>query len=318
VIIFDNLSNSSPGAVERVTELTGRPVKFYQADLRDHAAIDVVFAAHQIDAVVHFAGLKAVGESVAHPLRYYDNNIVATVGLLKAMIRHRVRRLVFSSSCTVYGQPERLPVTEDCPRHAVNPYGRTKLVIEEMLEDLALSSDGWHVLLLRYFNPVGAHPSGRIGEDPNGTPNNLVPYVMQVAVGRRDYVPVFGRDYPTRDGTGLRDYIHVMDLAKGHLAALTALDRVQGCRAVNLGTGRASSVLEVIAEASRAVGRDIPFRQVERRPGDAAEIYADPSLASTLLDWQTEYDLSSMCRDHWNWQRNNPDGYRTSVTQSTS
>jgi UDP-glucose 4-epimerase len=229
------------------------------------------------------------------------------------MLRHSVRRLVFSSSCTVYGVPERIPVTEDCPRHAVNPYGRTKVVIEEMLEDLTDAAHGWHVLLLRYFNPVGAHPSARIGEDPAGIPNNLMPFVMQVAVGRHKHVRVFGRDYPTRDGTGVRDYIHVVDLAKGHLAALAALDGVDGCRAVNLGTGRGSSVLEVIAEASRAVGRDIPYRQVEPRPGDAAEIYANPSLAAELLGWQAELDLGAMCRDHWNWQRTNPDGYQTSA-----
>jgi UDP-glucose 4-epimerase len=318
VVVVDNLANSSPAAVERVGELAGRPVKLHQIDLRDRAAVDDVFAAEPVDAVVHFAGLKAVGESVSEPLRYYDNNVAGTIGLLDAMIRHGVRRLVFSSSCTVYGVPDRIPASEDCPRHPVNPYGRTKLVIEEMLDDLTRATDGWQVLLLRYFNPVGAHPSGWIGEDPVGIPNNLMPFVMQVGTGRREYVRVFGSDYPTRDGTGVRDYIHVVDLAKGHLAALRAFDRVAGCRAVNLGTGKGSSVLEVISEASRAIGRDIPYRLVDRRPGDAAEIYADPSRAAELLGWRAELDLAAMCRDHWNWQRSNPDGYPTTTPTGSS
>jgi UDP-glucose 4-epimerase len=310
VIIIDNLCNSSPEAVERVVELGGPAVEFLQVDLRDHAAIDDIFAEHRVDAVMHFAGLKAVGESVTDPLGYFDNNVGGTIGLLKAMVGHGVRRMVFSSSCTVYGEPERVPVTEDCPRRAVNPYGRTKLMIEEMLEDLADADNGWHMLVLRYFNPAGAHPSGRIGEDPIGTPNNLMPFVMQVAVGRHEYVKVFGGDYPTLDGTGVRDYIHVVDLAAGHVAALEALNRVAGCRAVNLGTGQGSSVLEVIAAASHAVGREIPYQLTKRRRGDAPEIYADPSLAARLLGWRAERDLGAMCRDHWNWQRQNPYGYR--------
>jgi UDP-glucose 4-epimerase len=314
VIVADNLSNSCAEALHRVVELGGRSLHFFQIDLRCRDVLFDVFAAHPVDAVVHFAGLKAVGESVTNPLSYYENNVSGTVNLLNAMAAHNVRQLVFSSSCTVYGEVKRVPVKEDQSRQPVNPYGRTKMVIEEMLEDLAASGDNWQVLLLRYFNPVGAHPSGHIGEAPAGIPNNLMPFVMQVAVGRHDRVRVFGGDYPTRDGSAVRDYIHVVDLAKGHLAALQALERVEGCRAVNLGTGRGSTVLEVIAEASRAVGRPIPYRVERRRAGDATEIYADPVLAGELLGWQAELDLAAMCRDHWNWQHRNPGGYNTDAT----
>ena len=312
VVVVDNLSNASRVALDRVEALAGRGVAFHEDDITDRAALDRIFAAHPIDSVMHFAGLKAVGESVEKPLAYYRNNVVGTETLLEAMRAAGVRDLVFSSSCTVYGDPASVPVREDFPRSATNPYGRSKLIIEQMLEDLCASplEDGWRVMLLRYFNPVGADASGRIGEDPTGTPNNLMPFVMQVAVGRREKVRVFGDDYPTPDGTGVRDYIHVTDLATGHIAALDALDRVDGCVAVNLGTGRGYSVLDMIAAAARAVGRDIPYEIVARRPGDIAATYADPSLAAELLGWRAERDLDVMVRDHWRWQRDNPDGYR--------
>ena len=312
VVVIDNLSNSSAVAVERVRELapSGR-LEFHEADLLDASALDACFA-QGVDAVVHFAGCKAVGESVALPLKYYENNVAATVELLKAMQRHDVRDLVFSSSCTVYGDPERVPVTEDAAIGAASPYGRTKLYIEEMLRDMAASEPGWRIALLRYFNPVGAHPSGRIGEDPRGIPNNLMPYAMQVAVGRRDHLTVFGGDYDTPDGTGVRDYVHVVDLAAGHLAALDRLDDIDGCRPVNLGTGQGSSVLEVVAAASRAVGRAVPYEIVERRPGDVACVYADPALAASLLGWKATRGLDEMCADHWRWQQRNPAGYASS------
>ena len=262
-----------------------------------------------IDAVVHFAGLKAVGESVAEPLRYYTVNVGGTASLLRAMAATDVRDLVFSSSCTVYGDPASVPVDETAPRSATNPYGRTKLIIEDMLIDMAASDDRWHLLSLRYFNPVGAHASGRIGEDPEGIPNNLMPYIMQVATGRHPFVRVFGDDYPTPDGTGVRDYIHVVDLALGHLAALEAVGKVDGYTAVNLGTGTGSSVLEVIAAASRAVGRDIPYQVVERRPGDIAATWADPRQAREMLGWEATRTLDDMAADHWRWQSSNPQGY---------
>jgi UDP-glucose 4-epimerase len=312
VVIVDNLSNASPIAVDRIRELAPEEsVELHEVDILDGDGLDRAFAGGgaAIDAVVHFAGLKAVGESVEQPLRYYQHNVAGTTSLLQAMQRHGVRDLVFSSSCTVYGDPERVPVTEDCRRSASNPYGRTKLVIEEMLDDLAASEPGWRIAMLRYFNPVGAHPSGRIGEDPAGIPNNLMPYVMQVAVGRHPFVRVFGDDYPTPDGTGVRDYIHVVDLALGHLAALEALEKIDGCQAVNLGTGKGSSVLEVVAAASKAVGKDIPYEIVDRRPGDIAATWADPTLARELLGWRAERTLDDMCADHWRWQSENPQGY---------
>jgi len=312
VVVVDNLSNASRVALDRVEELAGRGVAFHEDDITDRAALDGIFAAHPIDSVMHFAGLKAVGESVEKPLAYYRNNVVGTETLLEAMRAADVRDLVFSSSCTVYGDPASVPVREDFPRSATNPYGRSKLIIEQMLEDVCASplEERWRVILLRYFNPVGADTSGRIGEDPAGTPNNLMPFVMQVAVGRREKVRVFGDDYPTPDGTGVRDYIHVTDLAAGHIAALDALGRVDGCVAVNLGTGRGYSVLDMIAAAARAVGRDIPYEIVARRPGDIAATYADPSYAAELLGWRAGRDLDAMVRDHWRWQRDNPDGYR--------
>jgi UDP-glucose 4-epimerase len=309
VVAIDNLSNSSALAIERVRELVpGGKLTFHEGDLLDAAALDTCFAAG-IDAIVHFAGCKAVGESVAVPLKYYENNVAATVELLKAMQRHDVRDLVFSSSCTVYGDPEKVPVTEDSPIGAASPYGRTKLYIEEMLRDVAASEPGWRIALLRYFNPVGAHPSGRIGEDPRGIPNNLMPYAMQVAVGRREHLTVFGGDYATPDGTGVRDYIHVVDLAEGHLAALEAIDKLDGAVAVNLGTGNGYSVLDVVRAASKAVGRDIPYVIGPRRPGDVPAVWADPTMARELLGWSATRTLDDMCADHWRWQASNPDGY---------
>jgi UDP-glucose 4-epimerase len=316
VVVIDDFSNSSSVALDRVTEVAaglGAPgrLRWHRLDMADRAGMTAVLADERVDAVVHFAGLKAVGESVEQPLRYYAVNVGGTAALLQAMDAARVRRLVFSSSCTVYGDPERIPVDESCRRHASNPYGRTKLIIEDMLSDLAASDDRWQVLALRYFNPVGAHPSGRMGEDPEGIPNNLMPYIMQVAAGRHPFVRVFGDDYPTRDGTGVRDYLHVVDLALGHLAALDAVDGVKGCVPVNLGTGTGHTVMEVIAAASRAVGRDLPYRVVDRRPGDIAATWADPALAHELLGWRATRSLDEMAADHWRWQSTNPEGYRT-------
>ena len=308
VVVVDNLSNSSSIAVDRVRELASGELHFEEVDLRDRAALSSVFDAHAIDGVVHFAGLKAVGESVEIPLAYYDNNVAGTVSLLEVMAEHDIRDLVFSSSCTVYGQPDEVPVTEAAPIGAVSPYGRTKLYIEEMIRDVA-ATGGWRALLLRYFNPVGAHPSGRIGEDPDGVPNNLMPFAMQVAIGRRPQLNVFGADYDTPDGTCIRDYIHVVDLADAHLAALRALEQVDGCRAVNVGTGTGSSVLEVVSAAGRAVGEAIPYEIVGRRAGDVPCVYADTTMAGELLGWSSRFDLDDMCRDHWNWQRANPNGY---------
>jgi UDP-glucose 4-epimerase len=309
VVAVDNLSNSSAVAIDRVRELapSGR-LEFVEGDLLDADVLEGCFE-RGIDAVVHFAGCKAVGESVAEPLKYYENNIAATVELLKAMTRHDVRRLVFSSSCTVYGAPEEVPVTEAAPIGAASPYGRTKLYIEEMLRDVAASEAGWHIALLRYFNPVGAHPSGRIGEDPRGIPSNLMPFAMQVAVGRLERLTVFGGDYDTPDGTCVRDYIHVVDLAEGHLAALAALDRIVGATAVNLGTGVGYTVLDVVRAASTAVGREIPYVIGERRPGDVPAVWSDPAHARSLLGWAATRSLEDMCADHWRWQVSNPEGY---------
>ena len=313
VVVVDDHSNSSPVALERVVELAstapdaGR-LTAHRLDIADTDALTAVLRGG-VEAVVHLAGLKAVGESVAEPLRYYTVNVAGSASLLRAMHASGVRKLVFSSSCTVYGDPERVPIDETAPRHATNPYGRTKLIIEDMLIDLAAADDRWQLLSLRYFNPVGAHASGRIGEDPEGVPNNLMPYIMQVATGRHPFVRVFGDDYPTPDGTGVRDYIHVVDLALGHLAALERIDDVKGFQAVNLGTGTGSSVLEVIAAASRAVGRDLPYRTCDRRPGDVAASWADPSAAHRLLGWRATRGLDEMAADHWRWQSRNPQGY---------
>lgn len=307
VRILDNLSNSKPAVLERITEIAGRRPEFIRADIRDRAAMRAALAG--CDAVIHFAGLKAVGESVAQPLRYYDNNVTGSVVLFETMAESGIKTLVFSSSATVYGDPQSLPIREDAPLSATNPYGRSKLMIEDILRDVYRADPAWKIALLRYFNPVGAHPSGRIGEDPQGIPNNLLPYIAQVAVGKLACLSVFGNDYPTPDGTGVRDYIHVVDLAKGHLAALEALERDGGLITVNLGTGKGYSVLEMIRAFETASGRKIPYRITARRPGDVAQCYADPSLAQRLLGWRAEKDLAAMCVDAWRWQSLNPQGY---------
>jgi UDP-glucose 4-epimerase len=309
-VVLDNLCNSHEEALARIERISGKRPEFHRADVRDAAALDKVFGKYRFDAVMHFAGLKAVGESVAQPLQYYENNVGGTLELCEAMQRHGVRNVVFSSSATVYGNQEATPIREDASTGPTNPYGRTKLIIEDILRDLAASEPGWQVALLRYFNPVGAHESGLIGEDPQGIPNNLMPYACQVAAGRLAELRVFGGDYPTPDGTGVRDYIHVVDLAKGHLAALEALAKREGVLCVNLGTGRGHSVLELVDALERASGRKVPRRTVERRPGDVAITYADPSLAAKLLGWRAQKTLDDMCRDAWRWQQMNPDGYR--------
>lgn len=308
--IVDNLANSKPSVLERIREFApGAGIDFVRADIRDAAALDRVFAAGDIDAVVHFAGLKAVGESAAKPLEYYDNNVGGTITLLLAMARRGVERLVFSSSATVYGEPERLPLAEDHRLQATNPYGRTKLVIEQIIADHAAARPPFHHATLRYFNPIGAHPSGRMGEDPRGVPNNLFPYLTQVAVGRLPRLRIFGGDYATADGTGVRDYIHVVDLATGHLAALNYLHARDRSILVNLGTGRGYSVLEVVKAFESATGRKVPCEIVARRPGDSAASYADTSFATHELGWTAKFDIEDMCRDAWRWQSQNPTGY---------
>jgi UDP-glucose 4-epimerase len=309
LVIFDNLSNSSIKVLDRIETITGKRPRFIEGDIRDAGALTATFRDYPITSVIHFAGLKAVGESVAQPMRYYDNNVVGSLRLCEAMAAAGVKQLVFSSSATVYGDPATVPIREDFPLSATNPYGRSKLHIEEMLRDFARADADWRIALLRYFNPVGAHESGLIGEDPQGIPNNLMPYVTQVAVGRRTELGVFGNDYPTPDGTGVRDYIHVVDLAQGHLAALAALQRSTGVLTVNLGTGQGYSVLEVVAAFERACGRQIPYRIDPRRPGDIAACYADPGLASATLGWAAKLGLDRMCADAWRWQSQNPTGY---------
>jgi len=309
VVVFDNLSNSSVKSLDRVAQIAGKSVTFVQGDIRERAALRALFAWHAIDAVVHFAGLKAVGESVEKPILYYDNNIAGSIALFEEMAAAGVKSVVFSSSATVYGDPATVPITEDFPLSATNPYGRSKLFIEEMLRDIALADAGWNIALLRYFNPVGAHESGLIGEDPRGIPNNLMPYVAQVAVGRRPQLSVFGGDYPTPDGTGVRDYIHVVDLARGHVAALNKLLKLGGVQTWNLGTGRGVSVLDMVHAFEAVSGRPVPYRIVARRAGDVAQCWADPSRAARDLDWRAEYDLPRMCADAWRWQQGNPDGY---------
>lgn len=310
VVSFDNYSNSTPESLRRVSKLTGKTVELIEGDLRDASAIGDLMQKTRFDAVIHFAGLKAVAESVKNPLKYYDNNVAATVNLLNAMRKTGSRNLVFSSSATVYGNPKTNPIDESHPLAAVNPYGRSKLIIEDMCRDLTASDRGWHIALLRYFNPVGAHDSGEIGEDPAGTPNNLMPFVMQTAVGRHAHVKIFGTDYPTPDGTGVRDYIHVVDLAKAHLAAVNRIASFAGAEAVNLGTGKGHSVREVVAAASKAVGKEIPSIDAPRRAGDASSVWADPSRAHSKLDWKADLDLEAMCSDHWRWQKTNPNGFR--------
>jgi len=309
VVVVDNLSNSKEESLRRTREIAGKDLEFHRVDLLDREALNGVFSGAAIEAVIHFAGLKAVGESVRIPLSYYHNNITGTIILCEVMGAHRVRNLVFSSSATVYGDPATVPIREDFPLGATNPYGRTKLMIEEILRDWQASDSSINIALLRYFNPVGAHESGRIGEDPNGIPNNLLPFISQVAVGKLPFLRVFGGDYPTPDGTGVRDYIHVVDLAAGHLQALEKLTTDPGVVTYNLGTGRGYSVLEMVAAFEKAAGKKIPYRVVERRPGDIAACYADPSLARRELGWSAGRDVEEMCADSWRWQSGNPNGY---------
>ena len=309
VIVVDNLSNSKPEVINRIKELTGRDFKFYKADILNKKEIDKIFKENNIEAVIHFAGLKAVGESVKIPLRYYYNNVTGTLVLCEVMQKHNVKKMVFSSSATVYGKPKTVPITEDFPLSATNPYGRTKLMIEQILRDVYVSDNDWSIALLRYFNPIGAHESGRIGEDPNGIPNNLMPYITQVAIGKRERLNVFGDDYDTHDGTGVRDYIHVVDLAKGHLKALEKVMSTKGVEAYNLGTGVGYSVLDVVRNFEKVTGKKIPYVITSRRPGDIDKCYADPTKACKELGWKAEKTLEDMCKDAWNWQRNNPDGY---------
>jgi UDP-glucose 4-epimerase len=319
VVVFDNLCNSHPAALERVARITGKRPEFMKGDVRDAGALREAFGRYRFDAVIHFAGLKAVGESVEKPIEYYDNNVQGALSLCRAMAEARVGALVFSSSATVYGNASLVPVREDAPLGPTSPYGHSKLMVERILGDLAASRpDAWRVALLRYFNPVGAHPSGLIGEDPQGIPNNLMPNITQVAAGIRERLRVFGSDYPTRDGTGVRDFIHVVDLARGHIAALETMRRERRGFTVNLGTGRGISVLEAVHAFERVSGRAIPIEQVGRRAGDVAESYCDPSLAESTLGWKAVRGLDDMCRDAWRWQSLNPDGYRTKDAQSES
>lgn len=309
IVVLDNLANSKLEALNRVKELTGKEFKFFQVDLLDRDGLEKVFVENKIDAVIHFAGLKAVGESVSIPLHYYHNNITGTLILCEVMNKFGVKKLVFSSSATVYGIPERMPISEEDLLSATNPYGRTKLMIEEILRDLYVSDNSWSVALLRYFNPIGAHESGRIGEDPNGIPNNLMPYITQVAVGKLNKLRVFGNDYPTVDGTGVRDYIHVVDLAKGHLKALKKVVGATGVEAYNLGTGNGYSVLEMVNAFEKASGKQIPYEIVDKRSGDVAVCYADSTKARNELGWTAEKGIEEMCRDSWRWQSKNPNGY---------
>lgn len=311
IIVIDSFINSKPEALNRVSEITGKEFPVYHIDLLEKKQLEEVFSSHSIDAVIHFAGLKAVGESVAIPLRYYHNNITGTLMLCEVMQAYGVKKMVFSSSATVYGTPERVPISEDFPLQATNPYGRTKLMIEEILRDLYVSDNEWSIALLRYFNPIGAHPSGRIGEDPNGIPNNLMPYITQVAVGKLKELRVFGNDYPTVDGTGVRDYIHVVDLAIGHVKALEKVMNTTGVEAYNLGTGRGYSVLELVSAFEKVTGIKIPYKIVDRRPGDVAISYADPTKAKEELGWVATRGIEEMCRDAWRWQSNNPNGYES-------
>lgn len=309
IVVVDNFSNSKPEGLKRVKEITGNEFKFYEIDILDRKSLEKVFSENSIEAVIHFAGLKAVGESVEIPLKYYHNNITGTLVLCDVMKKYGVKKMVFSSSATVYGNPKSVPITEDFELSATNPYGRTKLIIEEILRDVYVSDNDWSIALLRYFNPIGAHESGRIGEDPNGIPNNLMPYITQVAVGKREKLSVFGSDYDTHDGTGVRDYIHVVDLAKGHLKALEKIMSTKGIDAYNLGTGVGYSVLDVVKNFEKATGEKVPYIITDRRPGDIDKCYADPTKAYKELGWKAEKNLEDMCRDSWNWQKNNPNGY---------
>ena len=314
ITVVDNLSNGSREAVHRVEALAGRAVAFRQVDLLNRKGLDKVFRERPVDAVLHFAGLKAVGESVAQPLRYFHNNVTGTITLCEVMAHHGVKTIVFSSSATVYGDPHAVPITEEFPLSATNPYGRSKLIIEGILQDLAVANPEWRIAILRYFNPVGAHPSGQIGEDPAGVPNNLVPYLAQVAIGRLPELQVFGGDYPTLDGTGVRDYLHVMDLAEGHLKALDRLRDHRGVLVCNLGTGQGYSVLEMVAAFAAAAGRPVPYRIGPRRPGDIGACWADSTLAHTLIGWEASRGIDEMCADTWRWQQQNPEGYPLAST----
>ncbi|QYJ77788.1 UDP-glucose 4-epimerase GalE [Shewanella acanthi] len=311
VVVLDNLSNSSIEALNRVEQITGKSVTFYQGDILNKALLQKVFSDHSIQAVIHFAGLKAVGESVAKPLKYYENNVTGTLVLCQVMAEHKVKNLVFSSSATVYGDPASLPITEDFPTGATNPYGQSKLMVEHILADLHHSDSSWNIACLRYFNPVGAHASGLIGEDPNDIPNNLMPFIAQVAVGKRPVLSVFGDDYPTHDGTGVRDYIHVVDLALGHLKALDKLATNSGLVTYNLGTGQGYSVLDMVKAFEKASGKTIAYQIAPRRPGDIAACYADPHHAKTDLDWKATHGLEEMASSSWHWQANNPNGYKS-------
>ncbi len=310
VVVLDNLCNSSRKAIDRVEEITGKKVRFYEADLLDLRTLDLIFAEEDIEGVIHFAGLKAVGESVEKPWQYYNNNITGTLNLCRMMMERGCKKMIFSSSATVYGSPEEIPITENCPKGtATNPYGWTKWMIEQILTDLHTADPEWNVVLLRYFNPIGAHESGMIGEDPKGIPNNLLPYVAQVAVGRLEKLGVFGDDYDTPDGTGVRDYIHVVDLAKGHVKALKKFDDEPDVRIYNLGTGHGYSVLEVVKAFGKACGKEIPYEIKPRRAGDIAACYAEPAKAAEELGWRAEKGIDEMCADTWRWQKNNPEGY---------
>ena len=310
IVVVDNFYNSKYEAVRRIRELSGKDFPFYEADVCDSEAVEKIFSENKIDAIIHFAGLKAVGESVRIPLRYYDNNLTSTLVLLKAMEKHGVKNFVFSSSATVYGNPASVPITEDFPLSTTNPYGTTKLMIEQILKDIAHADPEFNPIILRYFNPVGAHRSGRIGEDPNGIPNNLVPYITQVATGKLHHHTVFGGDYPTPDGTGVRDYIHVEDLAAGHVAALKKFEEPHcGLKIYNLGTGHGYSVLQIVEAFRKATGKEIPYVITDRRPGDIPECYADPAKAKAELGWEAKKTLADMAEDSWRWQKQNPNGY---------
>lgn len=309
IVVVDNYYNSCPEALNRVKKITGKDFRFYECDILDREGMDKIFAENDIDAVIHFAGYKAVGESVREPLKYFHNNIEGTVALCEVMEKHNCRKIVFSSSATVYGMPKEVPIREDFPLSVTNPYGRTKLMNEEILRDLYVSNPAWSIVLLRYFNPIGAHESGLIGEEPKGIPNNLMPYITKVAIGALEQLSVFGNDYPTHDGTGVRDYIHVVDLAKGHIKAVEKAMGATGVHTYNLGTGTGYSVLDLVHAFEKAYGKELPYRIVERRPGDVAECYADPKKAYEELGWKAELDLNRMCEDSWRWQKNNPKGY---------
>ena len=310
-VVVDNLSNASPEAIHRVEKIVGQPIPFYEVDIRDREGMEKVFAENAFDCCIHFAGLKAVGESVQKPWEYYENNIGGTLVLVDVMRKHGLKNIIFSSSATVYGAPDTMPITEDCPKGTVtNPYGWTKYMLEQVLSDIQKADPEWNVVLLRYFNPIGAHKSGTIGEDPNGIPNNLMPYITQVAVGKLPQLGVFGNDYPTHDGTGVRDYIHVVDLAKGHVCALQAIAKKCGLGIYNLGTGQGYSVLDLVKAFEAATGVKVPYVIKPRRSGDVAECWSDPSKAAKELGWKAQYGVQEMCEDAWRWQKNNPNGYR--------